>query len=160
VAGFSRLRLVDVDDELALDRTALERAVTQDLADGLVPCAVVSAIGTTGTTAVDPVRRVAELAQQHGMWHHVDAAYAGTAMLCPEFRHLQDGVALVDSYTFNPHKWMFTNFDCSVFWVADRAVLISTLSVLPPYLRDAHPSQGRWSTTATGTCRSAGASAR
>ena len=143
VAGFAHLRLVDVDDELALDPVALERVVTQDLADGLVPCAVVSAIGTTGTTAVDPVRRVAELAGQHGMWHHVDAAYAGTAMLCPEFRHLQDGVELADSYTFNPHKWMFTNFDCSAFWVADRTALISTLSVLPPYLRDAASESGQ-----------------
>jgi aromatic-L-amino-acid decarboxylase len=77
------------------------------------------------------------------MWHHVDAAYAGTAMLCPEFRHLQDGVDLVDSYTFNPHKWMFTNFDCSAFWVADRARLISTMSVLPPYLKDSASESGQ-----------------
>jgi aromatic-L-amino-acid decarboxylase len=94
-------------------------------------------MGTTGTTAVDPVRSVAGVAQAHGIWHHVDAAYAGTAMICPELRHLQDGVELVDSYAFNPHKWMFTNFDCSAFWVADRRELISTLSVLPPYLREA-----------------------
>jgi aromatic-L-amino-acid decarboxylase len=76
------------------------------------------------------------------MWHHVDAAYAGTAMVCPELRHLQDGVELVDSYTVNPHKWMFTNFDCSAFWVADRRELISTLSILPPYLRDAASESG------------------
>ena len=70
------------------------------------------------------------------MWHHVDAAYAGTAMILPELRHHQDGVELVDSYTFNPHKWMFTNFDCSVFWVADRRPLVDALSITPPYLRN------------------------
>jgi aromatic-L-amino-acid decarboxylase len=76
------------------------------------------------------------------MWHHVDAAYAGTAMICPEFRHHQDGLDLVDSYVFNPHKWMLTNFDCSVFYVADRRPLIETLSILPPYLRNAATESG------------------
>ena len=103
---------------------------------------MVSTVGTTGTTAVDPVRSVGEIARARGLWHHVDAAYAGTAMLCPEFRQHQEGLELVDSYTFNPHKWMFTNFDCSAFWVADRRRLIETLSVLPPYLRDAASSSG------------------
>lgn len=142
VAGLPLLRLLDVDDRLALVPSALREAVERDRADGLVPCAVVSAVGTTGTTAVDPVREVAGIAREHGLWHHVDAAYAGTAMLCPEFRPLQDGLELVDSYVVNPHKWMFTNFDCSAFWVADRHALTSTLSVLPPYLRDAASESG------------------
>ncbi len=142
VAGLPLLRLLPVDDDLALDPAALREAVARDRADGNVPCAVVSAVGTTGTTAVDPVRAVADLAREHGLWHHVDAAYAGTAMLCPEFRPLQDGLELVDSYVVNPHKWMFTNFDCSAFWVADRHLLTSTLSVQPPYLRDAASASG------------------
>jgi aromatic-L-amino-acid decarboxylase len=103
---------------------------------------VCSAVGTTGTTAVDPVRPIGEVARRHGMWHHVDAAYAGSAMLCEEFRHHQDGLELADSYTFNPHKWMFTNFDCSVFYVSDRAPLIETLSILPPYLQNQATASG------------------
>jgi aromatic-L-amino-acid decarboxylase len=76
------------------------------------------------------------------MWHHVDAAYAGSAMICPELRERQAGVELVDSYTFNPHKWLFTNFDCNVLWVADREPLIATLSILPPYLQNAASASG------------------
>ena len=143
LAGLRHCRLVAVDERFAMDALPLAAAVRRDVADGLVPCAVVSAVGTTGTTAVDPLRSVAQVARAHRMWHHVDAAYAGTAMVCPEFRHLQDGLELVDSYTVNPHKWMFTNFDCSAFWVADRAELIGTLSIQPPYLRDAASESGQ-----------------
>ena len=76
------------------------------------------------------------------MWHHVDAAHAGTAMICEEFRHHQDGLEIVDSYTFNPHKWMFTNFDCNVFYVADREPLIDAMSITPPYLRNRASDSG------------------
>ncbi len=134
VAGFGHVRLIGVDEVFAMDVDHLEAAVAADRAEGLVPAVVCSAVGTTGTTAVDSVRRVAEVARRNGMWHHVDAAYAGSAMICEEFRHHQDGLELVDSYTFNPHKWMFTNFDCSVFYVADRGPLLSALSIPPPYL--------------------------
>jgi aromatic-L-amino-acid decarboxylase len=109
----------------------------------LIPVAVVSAVGTTGTTAVDPVRAIGEISRDYGLWHHVDAAYAGTAMICPEFRHHQDGLELVDSYTFNPHKWMFTNFDCSLFYVADRTPLLEALSILPPYLLNQATESGQ-----------------
>ena len=136
IAGIKELRLIDVDERFAMDPAAFETAVRQDRDNGLTPIAVVSTIGTTGTTAVDPVDTIAEIAIQHGLWHHVDAAYAGTAMICPEFRHLQKGLNRVDSYTFNAHKWMFTNFDCNVFWVADRKPLIETMTILPPYLRN------------------------
>ena len=80
---------------------------------------------------------IGEIARRHGMWHHVDAAFAGSAMICPEFRHYQPGLELVDSYVFNPHKWLLTNVDCSVLYVADRAPLLATMSILPPYLRGA-----------------------
>jgi aromatic-L-amino-acid decarboxylase len=88
------------------------------------------------------VRAIGEIARRHGLWHHVDAAYAGSAMICPEFRGHQDGLGLVDSYTFNPHKWMLTNFDCSAFYVADRSPLIDAMSIVPPYLRNAASESG------------------
>lgn len=142
VAGFGHIRAVEVDDDFAMDADALLATVQSDLAAGLHPAWVCSAVGTTGTTAVDPVAAVGEIATEHGMWHHVDAAYAGSAMICPEIRHYQAGAERADSYTFNPHKWLLTNFDCSVFWVADRTKLIDTLSITPPYLRDAASDAG------------------
>ena len=110
VAGIGHLRLVETDEDQAMSPAALSYAVAADRAGGLTPAFVASTVGTTGTTAVDPVRAIGEIAQTEGMWHHVDAAFSGTAMICPEFRHYQDGLELVDSYVFNPHKWMFTNF--------------------------------------------------
>ena len=142
IAGFKHIRLIEIDDEFALDAAELRRAIVDDLAAGLIPTAVVSNVGTTGTTAVDPVRSIGEIASEYRLWHHVDAAYAGTAMICKEFRHHQDGLELADSYTFNPHKWMFTNFDCNLFYVADRKPLIDTMSILPPYLRDETSGSG------------------
>src|SRR4051794_20737455 len=142
VAGFSHVRLVDVDDVFALRADALRHAVARDRAAGLGPAIVTSAIGTTGTGAVDPVGAIADVAAEYGLWHHVDAAWAGSAMLCEEHRAKQAGAERADSYTFNPHKWLFTNFDCNVLWVADRAPLVETLSIVPPYLRDAASESG------------------
>jgi aromatic-L-amino-acid decarboxylase len=142
VAGFEHIRLVPVDERMAISIPALEQVIADDVAAGLTPAFVCSAVGTTGTTAVDPVRGIGEIAQRHRMWHHVDAAYAGSAMICPEFRHYQSGLETADSYVFNPHKWMFTNFDCSVFYVADRRPLIETLSILPPYLQNQASESG------------------
>jgi aromatic-L-amino-acid decarboxylase len=136
VAGVGHCRLLDVDDEFALDPFALEHTISADIADGFTPIAVVSAIGTTATTAVDPVDAIGAIAHGHDLWHHVDAAYAGTAMICEEFRKYQPRLDNVDSYTFNPHKWMMVNFDCNVLWVADREPLLDTMSILPPYLRN------------------------
>lgn len=142
VAGFGTVRLIDTDESLAMRPDALASAIEADLAAGLVPAFVGSTIGTTGTTAVDPVQAIADVAIKHSLWHHVDAAYAGTAMICPEFRHHQDGVELVDSYVFNPHKWMMVNFDCSAFFVADKAALTDALSIDPPYLRNTQSDTG------------------
>ena len=143
VAAFGHIRLIDVDEQYAMRPDALEAGVKSDLAAGLTPVFVGTNVGTTGTTAVDPIRAISQVAIRHGMWHHVDAAYAGNAMICPEFRHHQDGLELVDSYTFNPHKWMFTNFDLSAFYVADRAPLLETLGILPPYLRNQASETGQ-----------------
>jgi aromatic-L-amino-acid decarboxylase len=142
VAGYGHLRAVAADETFAMRPEALAEAIAVDRAAGLIPAFVCSSIGTTATTAVDPLRRIGEIAREEGMWHHVDAAYAGSAMICPEFRHHQDGLELVDSYVFNPHKWMLTTFDCSVFYVGDRRPLLEALSILPPYLRNAASESG------------------
>lgn len=136
VAGYGHFRAVSTDASHAMSPEALEQALRRDVAAGLRPSFVNSTVGTTGTTAVDPVRSVGEIARRYGMWHHIDAAYAGSAMICPEFRRFQDGIELADSYNFNPHKWLFTNFDCSAFFVADRRPMLDALSILPPYLRN------------------------
>jgi aromatic-L-amino-acid decarboxylase len=91
---------------------------------------------------MDPIAEIAQVCRQHNLWLHVDAAMSGTAALCPEFRHLQNGAEFADSYNFNPHKWMFTSFDCNCFWVADRKALIRTLSILPEYLRNQATESG------------------
>lgn len=142
VAGYEHIRLVDVDRDQAMSIAALLAGIETDKAAGLTPVFVGSAVGTTATTGVDPVRAIGEIARAEAMWHHIDAAYAGTAMICPEFRHHQDGLELVDSYTFNPHKWMMVNFDCSAFFVADRGPLIDCLSILAPYLKDEASESG------------------
>jgi aromatic-L-amino-acid decarboxylase len=143
IAGYRHVRQLPVNDQFAVEPGTLETAIAEDLAAGRQPAFVCAAVGTTGTTAIDPVRRFGEICADQHIWLHVDAAYAGSAMLCPEFRHHQDGLETVDSYTFNPHKWMATNFDCSVFWVADRSSLIDTLSVVPPYLRNQASDSGQ-----------------
>jgi aromatic-L-amino-acid decarboxylase len=103
---------------------------------------VCATVGTTSSNAIDPVPEIARICREHGIWLHVDAAMSGTAALCPEFRHIHAGVEHADSYCFNPHKWMFTNFDCDCFYVADRKALIQTLSVLPEYLRNQATESG------------------
>src|SRR5213075_2447812 len=108
----------------------------------LVPFLVSATVGTTSSNAIDPVPEIAGICREHNLWLHVDAAMSGTAALCPEFRYTHVGVEHADSYTFNPHKWMFTNFDCDCFYVADRAALIRSLSVLPEYLRNQATESG------------------
>ncbi|MCO5181292.1 MAG: pyridoxal-dependent decarboxylase [Candidatus Promineofilum sp.] len=144
VAGVGRanLRAVAVDDNYAMRPDELRRHIEADRAAGLLPFFVCATIGTTSSNALDPLRAIGAICREFGLWLHVDAAMAGTAALCPEFRHLQDGLELADSYAFNPHKWMFTNFDCDCFWVADRAALIRTLSILPDYLKNAATASG------------------
>jgi aromatic-L-amino-acid decarboxylase len=140
--GSEHLRLIAVDENFAMRPDALAQQIAADRAAGLVPCFVCATVGTTSSNAMDPVRAIGEICRAEGVWFHVDAAMSGTAALCPEFRYLQDGLELADSYAFNPHKWMFTNFDCDCFWVADRASLIQTLSILPEYLKNQATESG------------------
>jgi aromatic-L-amino-acid/L-tryptophan decarboxylase len=144
IAGFGveHLRLIAVDASFAMQTDQLDRQIEADRGAGLTPCFVCATMGTTSSNAMDPIREIGEVCRKHNLWLHVDAAMSGTAMLCPEFRHLQRGVELAQSYNFNPHKWMFTNFDCNCFWVADRRALIQTLSILPEYLRNQATESG------------------
>lgn len=136
IAGLGRanLRQIPVDEHFALDPAQLAAQIKADRADGLRPIFACATLGTTSSTAVDPIAAMGRICHEEGLWFHVDAAMSGTAAICPEYRHLHDGVEYADSYCFNPHKWMFTNFDCSCFWVADRTALIGALSILPEYL--------------------------
>ena len=140
--GSNSLRLIEVDQKFAMNPAALEAQILSDKAAGLVPCFVCATVGTTSSNALDPVSEIAEICQREGIWLHVDAAMSGTAALCPEFRYILDGLELADSFCFNPHKWMFTNFDCDCFYVADRSALIDTFSVLPEYLRNKETDAG------------------
>ena len=140
--GAANLRLVEVDENFAMQPGALRSAIARDRGVGLTPCFVCATVGTTSSTAIDPVRAIGRICREEKVWLHVDSALAGTAALCPEFRHVNDGLELADSYCFNPHKWMFTNFDCDCFYVADRAALINTLSVLPEFLRNPATESG------------------
>ncbi len=142
--GVDKLRSIDVDENFALLPAALARQIDADKRAGLSPFFVCATVGTTSSNAMDPIPEIAVLARQHNLWLHVDAAMSGTAALClPEIPPLPKWRrTFADSYNFNPHKWMFTNFDCSCFWVADRKALIRTLSILPEYLRNQATESG------------------
>ena len=140
--GSDNLRAIPVDENFALRADVLDHQIAADIKAGLVPCFVCATVGTTSSNAIDPVREIARICAQQKLRLHVDSAMSGTAARCPEFRFIQDGVEFADSYTFNPHKWMFTNFDCNCFYVADRKHLIQTLSILPEYLRNKATESG------------------
>jgi aromatic-L-amino-acid/L-tryptophan decarboxylase len=141
--GAKALRTVDTaPGTQAMDPEALAAALQADVAAGLRPALVCPTVGTTGTGAVDPVRAIATAAREHGAWVHVDAAWAGVAALCREFRHVFDGTELVDSICIDPHKWLLTAFDASLLWVRDGAALPAALSITPEYLRNAASESG------------------
>lgn len=137
IAGFGieNLIKIDVDENFALIPSKLEEAIQKDIAAGFTPLCVISNIGTTSSTAIDPIESVGKICQKYHCWHHIDAAYAGTALLLPEMRWMSKGIELVDSCVINPHKWMFTNFDCSAYFIKDKKALIDTFSIMPEYLK-------------------------
>jgi aromatic-L-amino-acid/L-tryptophan decarboxylase len=138
-----QLRLIDVDHTFAMRPDALSSAVDDDIAHDLVPFIVVGTVGTTSSLAIDPIDALADVCARHHMWLHVDAAMAGSAAVVPELRPLvNDGLERVDSWCFDPHKWLLTNFDCDVLYLADRKPLINSLSVLPEYLRNQASESG------------------
>lgn len=134
-AGADNIVKVAVDEKLSIRPEALEKAIRQDIQDGYTPCAVVAAMGTTGTLAIDPIDAIGDICAKHEIWLHVDAAYAGTALLLPEYHSLIKGIEKADSLVFNPHKWMFTNFDCTIYFVKEEEALIKTFEILPEYLK-------------------------
>lgn len=139
LAGFGRdhLRAIETDDAFGLRADALREAIGRDVAAGIRPCAIVATVGSTATTAIDPVAGIAEIAAEHGMWLHVDAALAGSAMILPECRWMWAGVERADSVVFNPHKWLGVAFDCTAYYVRDREHLVRVMSTNPSYLRTA-----------------------
>ncbi|MGY1779476.1 aminotransferase class V-fold PLP-dependent enzyme [Geodermatophilus sp. SYSU D01036] len=140
--GTDAIRVVEVDGDLAMRPAALAARLERDTARGLEPVLVCATVGTTSTTAVDPLAEIGAICRRHGAWLHVDAAYAGVSAVAPELRHLQAGVEEADSYTTDAHKWLLTGFDATLFWVADRAALTGALSILPEYLRNAATEAG------------------
>ncbi|MEY4094477.1 MAG: hypothetical protein RLZZ53_1676 [Acidobacteriota bacterium] len=139
LAGFGKhnVRLVPQDDANAMRAEALEQMVQEDLSGGRVPCAVVATTGTTTTTALDPIGALATVARAHGLWLHVDAAMAGSAMILPECRWMWDGIEGADSIVVNPHKWLGAVFDCTLYFVRDPEHLVRVMSTNPSYLQSA-----------------------
>lgn len=140
--GESNLRLIDTDEQFAMRPDKLEQAIVADRAAGKRPVFVAATIGTTSSMAVDPIDAIGPIARREGLWLHVDAAMAGTAAICPEFRYLHEHLDWADSYCVNPHKWMFTNFDCDCFYTADRAALTGAMNLTPEYLRNRASAAG------------------
>ena len=137
IAGIGRNNLVKipVSPEGSMQTDILDQKIGQDMDSGRLPLCVIATIGTTGTCAVDDIAEIGKICAKHGVWQHVDAAFAGSALILPECRHLANGIENADSFVFNPHKWLFTNFDCSAYFVKDREALVRTFEILPEYLK-------------------------
>ena len=142
IAGISHVRKIATDAKFAMSSDALSEAIEADVRDSLAPSFISATLGTTSSLAFDPLATIGALAVDGNIWVHVDAAMAGTASICPEFRFEHDGLASADSYTFNPHKWMFTNFDCNCLFVADKDAIAAALSIMPEYLRNKATESG------------------
>ncbi|HKK42644.1 MAG TPA: pyridoxal-dependent decarboxylase [Bacteroidales bacterium] len=137
ISGIGRKNLIKVPvrEDFSMDTEKLRENISHDIDAGYIPCCVVATLGTTGTTAIDPLRAIGEICSEYNVWLHVDAAMAGTALILPEFQWMTDGKEYIDSFVFNPHKWMFTNFDCTAYFVKDAESLIRTFEILPEYLK-------------------------
>jgi aromatic-L-amino-acid decarboxylase len=137
ISGIGRKNLVKiaVREDFSMDPQKLKEAILKDKNSGYIPCCVVATLGTTGPTSIDPLKEIGAICNDFNVWLHVDAAMAGTALILPEFRWMLEGKEYIDSFVFNPHKWMFTNFDCSAYFVKDASTLIRTFEILPEYLK-------------------------
>jgi len=137
IAGIGKNNLIkiDVDHKLAMNPEALDEAIQTDFESGKKPICVVVTLGTTGTTAIDPLKEIAGICKKRNIWLHVDAAFAGSALVLEDYRWMIEGIEQVDSFVFNAHKWLFTNFDCSAYFVKDKTVLVKTLQIIPEYLK-------------------------
>lgn len=137
ISGIGRKNLVKIPvrKDFTMDVQKLREAVESDKKAGFMPCCVIATLGTTGTTAMDPLKPIGRICAENGIWFHVDAAMGGTALILPEYQWMLDGREFIDSFVFNPHKWMFTSFDCSAYFVKNPAYLIKTFEILPEYLK-------------------------
>ena len=139
IAGVGKSNVIKIptNEQLEMRSDLLQQQIESDIKQGYQPLCIVAALGTTGTMAMDPLEEIGMLAEKHNIWLHVDAAYAGAAFLLPEFQDLMKGIEKADSFVFNPHKWLFTNFDCTAYFVKDKKGLLNTFSILPEYLKTA-----------------------
>jgi aromatic-L-amino-acid decarboxylase len=137
IAGMGKANIVKIPvrEDFSMNPVDLENAVIADIEKGYIPCCVIATLGTTGTTAIDPLLPVGKICSEHNIFLHVDAALAGTALILPEYQWMIEGKEFIDTIVFNPHKWMFTNFDCSAYFVKDASHLIRTFEILPEYLK-------------------------
>lgn len=133
--GSNFLRKIPVDADYAMLPDALDETIRRDRRRGYTPLIVIAALGTTGSTAIDPLEPIGAACLNHRVWLHVDAAFAGSALILPEMRGMIRGIERADSFVFNPHKWLLTNFDCSAYFVRDVDALIRTFAILPEYLK-------------------------
>ena len=133
--GSKNIRLIEVDQDFAMNPIKLREAINTDIKNGKTPAFVCATIGTTSSTAIDPLNEIGKICDEFGVWLHVDAAMAGSASICPEYQFIHDGIEYADSYCFNPHKFLLTNFDCSCLYVSDREALIKSLTINPEYLK-------------------------
>lgn len=140
--GSKNLRFIGVDEKFAMRPDLLEEQIKRDIADGLKPFFVCATVGTTSSYAFDPLSEIGKVCKKYNVWLHVDAAMAGTAAICPEHRYILNGIEYADSFCFNPHKWMVTNFDCDCFFVSDKKALILALSIMPEYLKNQATATG------------------
>jgi aromatic-L-amino-acid/L-tryptophan decarboxylase len=143
IAGFGKenIRHISTDKDYAMIPEELEESISGDLKEGLRPCCVIATVGTTSSSAIDPLDKIGEICRRHDVWLHVDAAYAGTASVLPEKRWMFKGIEYADSFVFNPHKWMLTNFDCSAYFVKEPELLVRTFEIHPEYLKTGVDSQ-------------------
>ena len=133
--GSKNIRKIDVNDDFSMNTDLLTKQIIKDIKEGYSPFFVCATIGTTSSNAIDSLYKIGKVSNQYKLWMHVDAAMAGTAAICPEYRYMHKGLEYAESYLFNPHKWMLTNFDCSCLFIKNKKDLISALSIMPEYLK-------------------------
>ncbi len=139
--GIDNLIKIDVNVDFSMDTQKLQDAIINDITEGFIPLCVVSTLGTTSSTAIDNIEEIGKICKKFGIWHHIDASYAGSALILDEYKWMLNGIENADSFVFNPHKWFFTHFDCSVYFVKDVKALKRTFSIIPEYLKTAQDEQ-------------------